>query len=92
MVDNDVKINVKDWWLNLVIGVTFVKVVPGHEKSAYNELLKIKGVQDVYHIFGEFDFIVISNVDGLSALNMLVDTIRYSKSITVTNTILGAEL
>ena len=76
----------------MVIGVTFVKVVPGHEKTAYNEFLKIKGIQDVYHIFGEFDFIVISKVDGLSALNRLVDTIRESKNITATNTILGAEL
>jgi len=78
--------------LNLVIGVTFVKVVPGQEKAVYNELLKIKGIQDAYHIFGEFDFIVISNVDGLSALNRLVDVIRESKNITATNTILGAEL
>lgn len=78
--------------MNLVIGVTFVKVIPGYEKAAYNEFLKIKGIQDVYHIFGEFDFIVISKVDGLSALNRLVDTIRESKNITATNTILGAEL
>lgn len=78
--------------INLVIGVTFVKVVPGQEKDAYNELLKIKGIKDAYHIFGEFDFIVISNVDGLSSLNRLVDIIRESKNVTATNTILGAEL
>lgn len=76
----------------MVIGVTFVKVVPGQEKDAYNELLKIKGIKDAYHIFGEFDFIVISNVDGLSSLNRLVDIIRESKNVTATNTILGAEL
>lgn len=76
----------------MVIGVTFVKVVPGNEKSVYNEILKINGIQDVYHIFGEFDFIVISKVDGLSELNRVVDTIRESKKITSTNTILGAEL
>jgi DNA-binding Lrp family transcriptional regulator len=76
----------------MVIGVTFVKVVPGQEKSAYNELLKIKGIQDVYHIFGEFDFIVISKVDGLSELNRVVDSIRESKNITATSTIIGAEI
>ncbi len=78
--------------IRLVIGVTFVKVVSGYEKAAYNELLKIKGIQDVYHIFGEFDFIVISKVDGLSELNKVVDIIRESKNITATNTILGAEI
>ncbi len=76
----------------MVIGVTFVKVVPGHEKIVYNELMIIEGIQDVYHIFGEFDFIVISKVDGLSTLNKIVDTIRESKNIIATNTILGAEL
>jgi DNA-binding Lrp family transcriptional regulator len=76
----------------LVIGVTLVNVVPGQEKAAYNGLLKIKGIKDVYHVFGEFDFVVISNVEGLSALNKLVDTIRENENVTSTQTIVGAEL
>jgi uncharacterized protein with GYD domain len=76
----------------MVIGVTFINIVPGHEKVAYQELLKINGIKDVYHIFGEFDFIVISNVDGLSALNNLVDTIREGEYVTATHTVIGAEL
>jgi len=78
--------------IKLVIGVTLVNVVPGQEKAAYNELVKIKGIKDVYHVFGEYDFVVISNVDGLSALNKLVDTIREIESVTATQTIVGAEL
>ncbi len=78
--------------IKLVIGVTLVNVVPGQEKAAYNELLEIKGIKDVYHVFGEYDFVVISNVDGLSALNKLVDTIREIESVTATQTIVGAEL
>jgi len=69
-----------------------VNVVPGQEKAAYNELLNVKGIKDVYHVFGEFDFVVISNVEGLSALNKLVDTIRESEYVTSTQTIVGAEL
>lgn len=76
----------------MVIGVTLVNVVPGQEKAAYNGLLKIKGIKDVYHVFGEFDFVVISNVEGLSALNKLVDTIRENENVTKTQTIVGAEL
>lgn len=76
----------------MVIGVTLVNVVPGQEKSAYNELHKIKGIKDIYHVFGEFDFVVICEVDGLSALNHLVDTIRESEHVTSTQTIVGAEL
>lgn len=69
-----------------------MNVVPGQEKTAYNELIRIKGIKDVYHVFGEYDFVVISNVEGLSALNKLVDTIRESENITATQTIVGAEL
>ncbi len=69
-----------------------MNVVPGQEKAAYNELLNVKGIKDVYHVFGEFDFVVISNVEGLSALNKLVDTIRESEYVTSTQTIVGAEL
>ncbi len=69
-----------------------MNVVPGQEKAAYNELVNVKGIKDVYHVFGEYDFVVISNVEGLSALNKLVDTIRESENITATQTIVGAEL
>ncbi len=69
-----------------------MNVVPGQEKAVYNGLLKIKGIKDVYHVFGEFDFVVISNVEGLSALNKLVDTIREIENVTATQTIVGAEL
>ncbi len=76
----------------MVIGVTLVTVVPGQEKTAYDELVKIKGIKDVYHVFGEFDFVVICEVEGLTALNKLVDTIRESENVTKTQTIVGAEL
>ncbi|MCK5217174.1 MAG: Lrp/AsnC ligand binding domain-containing protein [Methanosarcinales archaeon] len=76
----------------MVIGVTMVKVVPGQEKSAYNELKSIKGTKDIYHIFGEYDFVVISEVEGLSTLNNLVDTMRESENVTSTQTVVGAEL
>lgn len=69
-----------------------VNVVPGQEKAAYNELQKIDGIKDMYHVFGEFDFVVISEVEGLSTLNNLVDTIRESENVTATQTVVGAEL
>ena len=76
----------------MVIGVTLVNVVPGKEKTAYDELLGINGIKEVYHVFGEFDFVVICEVDGLSILNSIVDTIRESEHVTSTQTIVGAEL
>ncbi|MCD1295573.1 AsnC family transcriptional regulator [Methanocella sp. CWC-04] len=76
----------------MVIGVTMINVVPGEERSSYNEILKIDGVRDVFHVFGEYDFIVIIDVNGLSEINKTVDTIREIKGVTATKTIIGAEL
>lgn len=76
----------------MVIGVTLVNVVPGNEKIAYDELQAISGIKEMYHVFGEFDFVVICEVDDLSTLNNLVDTIRESEHVTSTQTIVGAEL
>ncbi|MCD4841680.1 MAG: Lrp/AsnC ligand binding domain-containing protein [Methanosarcinales archaeon] len=76
----------------MVIGVIMVNVVPGQEKAAYNQLLNVNGIKEIYHVFGEYDFIVISEVEGLSTLNKLVDTIRESENVTATQTVVGAEL
>jgi len=76
----------------MAIGVIMVNVVPGQEKAAYNEIQKIEGIKDIYHVFGKYDFVVISEVEGLSTLNNLVDTIRESENVTATQTVVGAEL
>jgi len=69
-----------------------VKVVPGQERSVYNALREIEGIKDVYHVFGEYDFVVVLEVEGLSVLNRLVDTIREIHNVTATQTVVGAEL
>lgn len=69
-----------------------VIVQPGQERAAYNELVNIEGIKDVYHVFGEYDFVVIMDVDDLGILNRIVDMIRESETVTATQTIVGAEL
>ncbi|WP_340818691.1 Lrp/AsnC ligand binding domain-containing protein [Methanolobus sp. WCC4] len=76
----------------MTIGVTMVNVLPGSERAAYNELTAIEGIKDIYHVFGEYDFVVIIEVDDLGRLNSIVDTIREAESVTATQTIVGAEL
>ena len=76
----------------MVIGVTMVNVQPGQERAAYNELANIDGIKDVYHVFGEYDFVVIMDVNDLGILNHIVDMIRGSETVTATQTIVGAEL
>ena len=76
----------------MVIGVTMINVVPGEERTVYNQLTGIIGVREVFHVFGEYDFIAIIDVNGLTDINKSVDTIREIEGVTSTKTIIGAEL
>jgi len=76
----------------MVIGVTMVNVSPGSEKRVYNEIKQMKNIRDIYHVFGEFDFVVIIQTDSLSELNKTVDDIRELEGITKTQTVVGAEI
>jgi DNA-binding Lrp family transcriptional regulator len=78
--------------MQVVVGVTMVNVVPGEERHVYRTLLELSNIREVYHVFGEYDFVVIIEVEGLTALNKSVDNIRDIKGVTTTHTIVGAEL
>lgn len=69
-----------------------VNVAPGKEKDVYLEIKKKKDVREVYHVFGEFDFVVIIDAQSLSDLNRLVDEIRSIEGVTKTQTVVGAEI
>jgi DNA-binding Lrp family transcriptional regulator len=75
-----------------IIGITMINVLPGYEKAAYREMKNIEGIKDAYHVFGEYDFVIIIDVEDLNTLNDVVDTIRQSETVKATNTIVGAEL
>jgi uncharacterized protein with GYD domain len=47
----------------VVVGVTMVNVVPGEERYVYRTLLELSGIREVYHVFGEYDFVVIIEVE-----------------------------
>ena len=76
----------------MVIGITMINVLPGYEKAAYRELKNIEGIKDVYHVFGEYDFVIIIDVEDMNILSEVVDRIRESETVTATRTIVGAEL
>ncbi len=76
----------------MVVGVTLVNVVAGKEKEVYVKIKNTKKVKDVYHVFGEFDFVVIIHADSLSELNKTVDEIRRIEGVTKTQTVVGAEI
>ena len=76
----------------MVIGVTMVNVSPGKEKDVYMAIKEMKNVREIYHVFGEFDFVVIIEANSLSELNNTVDEIRSAEGVTRTQTVVGAEI
>ncbi len=69
-----------------------INVLPGYEKASYRELKNIEGIKDVYQVFGEYDFVIIIDVEDLDTLNDVVDRIRESETVKATKTIVGAEI
>jgi len=76
----------------MVIGVTMINVQPGKEKDVYLVVKDMKNVREIYHVFGEFDFVAIIQADSLSELNRTVDEIRGTEGVTRTQTVVGAEI
>ena len=72
----------------MVIGVAMIKVAPGKERSAYYAIRGIEGVLDIYHIFGEFDFFLVLQAEGLKKLNQLVGKIQEISDVMAARTIL----
>ncbi len=76
----------------MVIGVTLVNVAPGSERSAFDALRSIPETRELYHVFGEYDFLVIVEADDLRLLSKTVDAIRAIDGVTTTRTVVGAEV
>ena len=69
-----------------------MNVVRGAEYEVWQELVKISGVTQVVHVFGEFDYVVIIEVNDLSELNHAVDDIKLIQGITTTHTFVEHKL
>ena len=76
----------------MVVGVTFVNVVTGYERSVFEALKTIPSLRELYHVFGENYFLVILEVENLPVLSKTVDEIRAVEGVTTTRTVVGAEL
>ncbi len=73
----------------MVIGIIMVKVVPGQEKAAYSFLKDGEGISSIYHVFGEYDFLIMLRAEGLARLNRFIETIRKANDIIAVKTILA---
>jgi hypothetical protein len=66
----------------MLIGITMLKVLRGHEFEAYRFVLKAKGVIKVYRLLGEFSLFVVVQAENKVALYLIIDTIKESSYVT----------
>jgi hypothetical protein len=64
------------------------KVTPGYEKSVYKDLLRRRGVRNVYCLFGEFNFFLIMQAERKSMLNNLLNEIKEDGKVIKTGPVL----
>ena len=73
----------------MVYGIIMVKIVPGTERRIHRALSDLVGIGKIYLLFGDFDFLLNVQVDGLLTLNGLVERIRGTEGVITTRTILA---
>jgi DNA-binding Lrp family transcriptional regulator len=59
----------------MVIGMTMIKVKPGQDSIAYESIQSIKGVKEIYRIFGEYSFFLIVEAYRKRELDQIIDEI-----------------
>jgi DNA-binding Lrp family transcriptional regulator len=70
----------------MVISIAMVKVLPGHERSAYCYLKSKEEILDIYHVFGEYDFFLILQSESPAKLNGLIEDIQESHHVIAART------
>ena len=73
----------------MVYGIIMLKTVPGHERRVHSTLRGLSGIRTIYILFGDFDLLLDVQVEGLLALNGLVERIREMEGVVTTRTILA---
>ncbi len=76
----------------MALGFVLIKVSPGKEKKVYDRLARLKEVEELYPLFGEYDLIakvVVRDFEELS--EVVVEKIRGTDGVIETKTLTGAK-
>jgi len=65
----------------MVFGMTMIKVKPSQDSIAYQTIQSIKGVKEIYRIFGEYSFFLIMDAYVQGDLEKIVDEIRMTGDV-----------
>lgn len=65
----------------MVFGMTMIKVKPSQDGIAYQTIQSIKGVKEIYRIFGEYSFFLIMDAHRQRDLDKIVDEVRMNGNV-----------
>jgi len=72
--------------------IVMCRVKPNTEIDVYNRIVNLRGVLDIYQVFGEWDIVAIVEVDDIKNLDELVTKkIRINENIKNTVTMIVAK-
>ena len=58
------------------VGIAMTRAMPGKEKSIYRALKESDGTVSIHHAFGEYDFLVMIQADGMPGLERVLEEIK----------------
>lgn len=58
------------------MAVVLVRAVPYNERAAYYALSGLRGADRIYHIFGEYDFLMMLEAEDPDSLNEVLSEIE----------------
>lgn len=65
----------------MVFGMTMIKVRPSQDSIVYQTIQSMKGVKEIYRIFGEYSFFLIMDAYMKKDLDEIIDEIRMTGDI-----------
>lgn len=71
------------------MAVILVKAVPYNERAAYYALSWLKGVERIYNIFGEYDFLMMLKAEDPDSLNEVLSEIEGLSCVSAARVVLS---
>ncbi|VVB72147.1 Lrp/AsnC ligand binding domain protein [uncultured archaeon] len=72
----------------MALGIAMLKVLPGKEHVVYHALRCREGILYVCTVFGEYDFMLIAQAEGLNELHCLINGIDEIGGVIATQMVL----
>ena len=76
----------------MAIGFVLIKAAPGYEHEVYNKLSKVKEINELYPLFGEYDLIAKIKAGDFEKLGqIIINKIRSIEGVIDTKTLTGTK-